>query len=67
MPKVNNIFTLSNKNADNEGEAKRIIIKTGKTQGDYIEVLKGLKTMPEIIKEGARSVKDGQSESDKYL
>ena len=37
-----------------------MIIETGKTQGDLIEVLTGLENGSEIIKEGARSVKDGQ-------
>ncbi len=37
-----------------------MIIETGKTQGDYIEVLSGLQNGNEIIVEGARSVKDGQ-------
>ena len=41
--------------------AKQTIIKTGKTQGDVIEVLEGIKDGDEIIKEGARSVKDGQT------
>jgi len=40
--------------------AKRVIIKTGKTQGDLIEVINGLKANDHLIKEGARSVKDGQ-------
>jgi len=47
-----------------EGEkavAKQQIIKTGKTQGDVIEVLEGVKDGDQIIKEGARSVKDGQT------
>ena len=42
------------------GLAKRVIIETGKTQGDVIEILKGIENGAEIIKEGARSVKDGQ-------
>ena len=37
-----------------------MIITTGKTQGDVIEVLSGIKSGTEIIKEGARSVKDNQ-------
>jgi len=41
--------------------AKQQIIKTGKTQGDVIEVLEGLKDGDQIIDEGARSVKDGQT------
>lgn len=49
-------------NATKEGDAvaKKIIIKTGKTQGNLIEVLEGVKDGDLIIKEGARSVKDGQ-------
>lgn len=49
------------KNIDNKyGTAERVIIETGKTQGDVIEVLKGIEKGIEIIQEGARSVKDGQ-------
>ncbi|ARV10774.1 efflux transporter periplasmic adaptor subunit [Winogradskyella sp. PC-19] len=55
------VYVISDKNSDNEGEAKRIIVKTGKTQGDVIEVLEGLDGNSEIIKEGARSVRDGQT------
>ena len=44
----------------NIAKAQRIIIKTGKTQNDFIEVLSGLKQGHEIINEGARSVKNGQ-------
>ncbi|TYB78477.1 efflux RND transporter periplasmic adaptor subunit [Bizionia myxarmorum] len=55
------IYVITNKKSNNEGEAKRVIIKTGKTQGDVIEVLEGLEDGAEIIEEGARSVKDGQT------
>ncbi|MEJ1221675.1 efflux RND transporter periplasmic adaptor subunit [Sediminicola sp. 1XM1-17] len=47
-------------NADNEAIAKKTIITTGKTQGALIEVLSGLVNGQQVIKEGARSVKDGQ-------
>ncbi len=40
--------------------AKQIIVTTGKTQGDEIEVLEGLKDGMQIILDGARSVKDNQ-------
>lgn len=40
--------------------AKRVIIKTGKTEGNHIEILSGLENGDEIVDEGARSVKDGQ-------
>ncbi|WP_179009152.1 efflux RND transporter periplasmic adaptor subunit [Winogradskyella forsetii] len=55
------VYVVSNKNAENAGTAKRVIIGTGKTQGDIIEVTNNLEQGAEIIKEGARSVKDGQS------
>ena len=42
-------------------KAQRVIVKTGKTQGDFVEVLEGIKDGDTIIKEGARSVKDRQT------
>jgi membrane fusion protein, multidrug efflux system len=53
------VYIITNKNGD-KGFAKQVIIETGKTQGDYIEILSGLEHEDEIIDEGARSVKDGQ-------
>ena len=41
--------------------ANKAIIKTGKTQGDVIEVIDGLNANDQIIIEGARSVRDGQA------
>lgn len=41
--------------------AKRHIITTGKTQGDYVEITSGINAGDLIIKEGARSVKDAQA------
>ncbi|MCK0132436.1 efflux RND transporter periplasmic adaptor subunit [Flavobacteriaceae bacterium F08102] len=55
------IYVVSQKNEKNEGIAERVIIQTGQTQGDVIEVLSGIKDGTEIIKEGARSVKHGQT------
>ncbi len=43
-----------------QGTAKQVIIVTGKTQGDFIEVLSGIATGDEIVKAGARSVQAGQ-------
>ena len=54
------IYILQNKENE-KAVAKQVIVKTGKTQGDVIEVLEGLKDGDEIINEGARSVKDGQA------
>ncbi|MDA9888031.1 efflux RND transporter periplasmic adaptor subunit [Flavobacteriaceae bacterium] len=47
----------------NNGEAiaKRHIITTGKTQGDFVEITSGISAGDLIIKEGARSVKDAQA------
>ena len=53
------VYIIIDKN-DNKAKAKRVIIETGKTQGDDIEVLSGLENGNEIIEEGARNVKDGQ-------
>lgn len=54
------VFVAEEPNSENEAVVKRIIITTGKTQGAKIEVLSGLEDGNLIIKEGARSVKDGQ-------
>ncbi|TYA74480.1 efflux RND transporter periplasmic adaptor subunit [Seonamhaeicola marinus] len=53
------IYIIADKN-DTMAKAKRVFVKTGKTQGDNIEILSGLKNGDEIIDEGARTVKDGQ-------
>lgn len=53
-------YVTSGKDAQNIAEAKRVIIKTGRTQGDLIEIIEGLTNGDAIISEGARSVKDGQ-------
>ncbi|MDC8005935.1 efflux RND transporter periplasmic adaptor subunit [Aureisphaera galaxeae] len=47
-------------NTSENAIATRQFITTGKTQGDKIEVLTGLKAGDAIIVEGARSVRDGQ-------
>jgi len=53
------IYVVKDKRGDN-GIAKRVVIQTGKTEGDVIEILGGVKNGAEIIKEGARSIEDGQ-------
>ncbi|SHG91876.1 efflux RND transporter periplasmic adaptor subunit [Winogradskyella jejuensis] len=53
------IYVLETK--DDISSAKQVIIETGKTQGDVIEVLNGLSAGDKIIDEGARSVKNGQA------
>ena len=54
------VYILKDKKAD-KATAEQVIITTGKTQGDNIEVLSGLNPNDELIEEGARSVKDGQT------
>ena len=53
-------YIASNVDPDNVAKALRNIITTGKTQGDYVEILTGLNSGQQVISEGARSVKDGQ-------
>ncbi len=48
-------------NDSSKAKAIRAIIKTGKIQGDYVEVISGVKNGDQVILEGARSVSDGQS------
>lgn len=55
------VYVVNEKNSKSLGVAQKVIIKTGRTQGDIIEVLEGIKDGAEIIKEGARSVEDGQT------
>jgi RND family efflux transporter MFP subunit len=54
------VYVVTDKKNTNEGKAKKVIVKTGKTQGAVIEVLEGFDEGAEIIEEGARSVQDGQ-------
>ena len=54
------IYVIKEKVGNDEAKAEKTVIKTGLTQGDFIEVTKGLQPGDEIILEGARSVNDGQ-------
>jgi RND family efflux transporter MFP subunit len=54
------VYLAEDPDAENEAMAKRTIITTGKTQGAQIEVLTGIEDGSQVIKEGARTVKDGQ-------
>jgi len=54
------VFVVDSLDESNIGKAKKAIITTGKTQGDFIEVLTGLGNGSQVIKEGARSVQDEQ-------
>ena len=54
------IYVVKDIDSLNRATAKQVFITTGKTQGDFIEVLSGLNVGDQIIKEGARSVQDEQ-------
>ena len=54
------IYIVKNKKENDEAVAERLIIETGKTQGDFIEVTKNLTANAEVVMEGARSVTNGQ-------
>ncbi|MFT7250516.1 MAG: membrane fusion protein (multidrug efflux system) [Flavobacterium sp.] len=58
-------FLYVAQNPDKEGNAiaKRVIVKVGLSQGELVEIIEGIKDGDLIIKEGARSVKDGQKVS----
>jgi len=51
--------TVYDKDQDQSRAEKRIVI-TGKTEGDYVEILEGIQAGDTVVAEGARSVKDGQ-------
>ncbi|WP_340066889.1 efflux RND transporter periplasmic adaptor subunit [Ascidiimonas aurantiaca] len=57
------VYTVEYKNDNGRYKAVKKIVETGKTQGDLVEILSGIKTGDQVIIEGARSVKDGQEVS----
>jgi membrane fusion protein (multidrug efflux system) len=54
------IYIVKDKKENDEAVTERLIIETGRTQGDFIEVTKNLLAGAEIVMEGARSVTNGQ-------
>lgn len=55
------IYIIKDKTSNNDGITERRDIETGKTQGDNIEILSGIENGVEIVNEGARNVRNGQS------
>jgi RND family efflux transporter MFP subunit len=55
------VYVVLDLDETSKGIAERKIIETGLAQDNYVEVLSGIENGTEIIQEGARSVKDGQS------
>lgn len=57
------LYIAQNVTKNGEAIAKKVIVKTGQSQKNLIEILDGIKDGDNIISEGARSVKDGQKVS----
>ncbi|MGB5819070.1 MAG: efflux RND transporter periplasmic adaptor subunit [Saonia sp.] len=54
------VYIAAEVNGENTAKAKKKIIQTGKTQGDYVEILNGIEPGDRVVKEGARSVREDQ-------
>lgn len=54
------VYLAKNNGSNNEVVAQKTVIRLGKTQGDFVEVISGLSAGDKIIVEGARSVRDKQ-------
>lgn len=54
------VFLVEGDTRSGEGVAQRAVIQTGRTQGDFVEVLSGIQLGDAIVDEGARTVKPGQ-------
>lgn len=57
------LYIAQNPDKNGNAIAKRVIVKVGLSQGELVEIVEGIKDGDLIIKEGARSVKDGQKVS----
>ena len=55
------IYIAKRKGNSDEAVATKVMVKTGKTQGDFVEIIGGVSDGDTIVNEGARSVKDGQN------
>ncbi len=55
------VYVATQLEEENTAIVNRKIIVTGKTQGSMVEVLSGISDGDQLVKEGARSVKDGQN------
>ena len=54
------VYTTQYDQDRNQSLAEKRIVVTGKTEGDFVEILQGIQPGDTVIAEGARSVKDGQ-------
>ncbi|WP_430907181.1 efflux RND transporter periplasmic adaptor subunit [Maribacter sp. 2-571] len=54
------VYVADTSGEDNKAVVNKSIITTGRNQGSMVEVLSGIADGDQLVKEGARSVKDGQ-------
>lgn len=54
------VYVATEVDSDNMAVAKKQIIRTGLTQGDYVEVLAGITPEVQVVMEGARNVRENQ-------
>jgi len=54
------VYVATEVDSDNMAVAKKQIIRTGLTQGDYVEVLAGITPEVLVVMEGARNVRENQ-------
>lgn len=57
------LYVAQNPDKNGNAIAKKVIVKVGLSEGELVEIVDGIKDGDLIIKEGARSVKDGQKVS----
>ncbi len=55
------VYVAAKLEGNDKAVVKRNVIITGKTQGSMVEILSGVSDGDQLVKEGARSVKDGQN------
>jgi hypothetical protein len=63
----NTFILLRKQERANQAIARKIIVKTGKSQGDLIEILEGLKDGNSIIKKEQEASKMGKSVYNKTI
>ncbi|MBT8323088.1 MAG: efflux RND transporter periplasmic adaptor subunit, partial [Eudoraea sp.] len=54
------VYLASDAMENNLAKAIKKVVITGRTQGDYVEILSGIQNGDQVIKEGARTVREGQ-------
>lgn len=55
------VYIATEVDSNNMAVAKKQVIRTGLTQGDYVEVLAGIEPEVQVVMEGARNVRENQN------